>query len=259
MVDISEQQRRRAFGWWLRTGRLMPARQPDGVELKFNPWHDPDDGRFTSRGAGRHFGEGEGAAEGAPAPRTRRSGRQDAEAAGPAPARPLTPLPAGRGAGKGATSAAARSGERNAAVEFAIGTGEGLYDAAAGAERGVHSALTTNPVTTIRDTGRGIAAMIDTAVAAEDTPARVQVQRAADAVTNASPREIGHAVGSVAGNTVLAAAPGAGISKIAATRHLRTLRPRTVYDPPQIGWVKERLRVPPHVKQYNDGATGARR
>ena len=36
-----------AFGWWLRTGRLMPVRSADGVELKFNPYHDPDNGQFT--------------------------------------------------------------------------------------------------------------------------------------------------------------------------------------------------------------------
>lgn len=36
---------------WIRTGHL-----PDAVQLKFNPWHDTDDGRFTFRGQGRHFG-----------------------------------------------------------------------------------------------------------------------------------------------------------------------------------------------------------
>jgi len=28
------------------------------TEIKFNPWHDPDDGRFTFAGTGRYFGRG---------------------------------------------------------------------------------------------------------------------------------------------------------------------------------------------------------
>lgn len=39
-----------AFEIYLRTGRR--ARY---VEVKFNPWHDPDDGRFTFAGTGRYF------------------------------------------------------------------------------------------------------------------------------------------------------------------------------------------------------------
>lgn len=57
MIDISENERRRAFSIWLRTGRLPSARETDGIELKFNPWHDPETGRFTFVGAGRHYGD----------------------------------------------------------------------------------------------------------------------------------------------------------------------------------------------------------
>lgn len=46
MNDI-QQQAKQAFAHWLRTGWLPPARSADGVELKFNPYHDPHDGRFT--------------------------------------------------------------------------------------------------------------------------------------------------------------------------------------------------------------------
>src|SRR3546814_5366045 len=28
------------------------------VEVKFNPWHDPEDGRFTFSGRGRYYGAG---------------------------------------------------------------------------------------------------------------------------------------------------------------------------------------------------------
>lgn len=33
-----------AFEIYLRTGRRVPD-QPELVEIKFNPWHDPEDGR----------------------------------------------------------------------------------------------------------------------------------------------------------------------------------------------------------------------
>lgn len=52
MIDISSDDRRRAFALWLRTGRLPSARSADGIELKFNPWHDPGTGRFTFAGGG---------------------------------------------------------------------------------------------------------------------------------------------------------------------------------------------------------------
>jgi hypothetical protein len=41
----------------LRTGRIVP--EPDDVERKFNPWHDPEDGRFTFSGQGRYFAGGD--------------------------------------------------------------------------------------------------------------------------------------------------------------------------------------------------------
>jgi LysM repeat protein len=44
-----------AFEFYLRTGRRVPSSDPN-LELKFNPWHDPDDGRFTFAGQGRYFG-----------------------------------------------------------------------------------------------------------------------------------------------------------------------------------------------------------
>ena len=41
------------FEIYLRTGRRV-ASEPE-LETKFNPWHDPDDGRFTYAGQGRYF------------------------------------------------------------------------------------------------------------------------------------------------------------------------------------------------------------
>lgn len=40
------------FEWWLRTGRELAS----GEEQKFNPWHDPEDGRFTFSNQGKFFG-----------------------------------------------------------------------------------------------------------------------------------------------------------------------------------------------------------
>ena len=52
------------FETWMRTGRWSEP-QPDSVERKFNPWHDPDDGRFTFAGQGKYFGRGASAGAGA--------------------------------------------------------------------------------------------------------------------------------------------------------------------------------------------------
>lgn len=57
-MDISTEDRRRAFTHWLRTGRLAQFHGADGVEVKFNPWHDPGNGQFTFSNSGRRWGGG---------------------------------------------------------------------------------------------------------------------------------------------------------------------------------------------------------
>lgn len=59
-MDILGEARRRAFSMWLRTGRLPGWLKLGRAEFKFNPWHDPDDGRFTFAGSGRYFAPGSG-------------------------------------------------------------------------------------------------------------------------------------------------------------------------------------------------------
>lgn len=44
---VTSVDHRRDFSVWLRTGR-RPTRTADGIELKFNPYHDPRNGQFTS-------------------------------------------------------------------------------------------------------------------------------------------------------------------------------------------------------------------
>jgi hypothetical protein len=57
-MDVSIEAKRRAYVGWLRTGRWPVPRGADGTEWKFNPWHDPKDGRFTVAGTGQRSGGG---------------------------------------------------------------------------------------------------------------------------------------------------------------------------------------------------------
>jgi hypothetical protein len=58
MTTLSPCDQRHAFRVWLRTGKLPPVRSADGLELKFNPYHDPLNGRFTfAPGGPRGLGE----------------------------------------------------------------------------------------------------------------------------------------------------------------------------------------------------------
>jgi hypothetical protein len=147
----------------------------------------------------------------------------------------------------------------NPVADLVGGVGEGLYDVAEGVATGAYAVLTTNPVTTARNAVLGIAGTIDRAIAAENTPARIQLARARDAVANASARDIGRVTGSVAGNVAVSVAPGAALAKVSAMRRLRMARPSAgPFPPPQIGWVKENLGRDSPAKRYNDAAPGAR-
>jgi hypothetical protein len=265
MDQTADGEHKSGFSHWLRTGSLPTALSPEGVELKFNPWHDPEDGRFTFAGTGSHYGwsgadpTGEPSMDDRGKSRAARPSKSEALRAGTRiydGRRRTEPGPSG---GHPQSDAASRRGSPpNPVAEFVSGVGEGLYDVGKETVTGVHAALTTNPVMTIRNAGGGIAGMIDTAIAAESTPARIQVSRAAEAVANASARDIGRATGTVAGNVALAVAPGAALSKVSALRSLRLVRPRITYAPPQIGWVKEVVRSEKPWKAYNDSATGSR-
>lgn len=277
MVQTSGSSERNAFSRWLRTGKVPSALSPDGLELKFNPWHDPADGRFTFAGAGHRYGAGGIDAADGENSRTSSStgsvsalGKNSKSQTAPLAmaGTPLAGAPTGedRRPVKHALPAlqpkrieGRRPGNEPSPLnEFVGGVGEGLYDVGKGTVAGVHAALTTNPATTVRNAGREIAGMIDAAIAAEDTPARIQVSRAASAVANASARDIGRATGKVAGNVALAVAPGAVLSEAAALRRLPIATPRLTFDPPQIGWVKETTKSKKPWKSYNDSAPGAR-
>lgn len=57
---FSADEQRHAFSVWPRTGRVPRVKSVDDVEIKFNPWHDPENGRFTFANTGRYFGRGRG-------------------------------------------------------------------------------------------------------------------------------------------------------------------------------------------------------
>ena len=272
VIRLSDDKHRKAFSWWLRTGQLPSAIGPDGLELKFNPWHDPTNGRFTSAGAGQHYdGIGDpvnGASDRLSVADSHASGigQRDRSRLASRPQTGKVRAGGGERALQRATLGMqarrikrSRPGDRpNAIVEFIGGTGEGLYEVGKETVTGVRVTPTTNPVTTLRNMTNGIAGMIDAAIAAEDAPASVHASRAAAAVANASARDIGHATGAVAGNVALTVAPGAAAAKISALRSLRMMRSRRTYDPLQIGWVKETIRSDKPWKAYNDSATGSR-
>lgn len=270
MIPISDGDRRRAFSIWLRTGRVSPVVAEDGLELKFNPWHDPADGRFTFAGSGRNHG-------GRGADRINRAGGHPlgighrSRSLSPSNAAKTRPTSSGRptksGAGSGSLSTAATppgpqrtlpSSNRNPTAEFLGGAGEGLYHVGKETVAGAYSLVTTNPITTVSNAAIGVAETIDSVLVAENTPARVHIARAVDTIAKASPRDLGRATGSIVGNVGLAVVPGAALSKVSALRRLRAVTPRTTYDPPQIGWMKETTRSGKPWKAYNDSATGAR-
>jgi hypothetical protein len=129
MIDISEEEWRHAFPIWLRTGKMPSFEKGDAVECKFNPWHDPADGRFTFAGSGRRHGVGEpDPACRAPGSRGRDNSKKPRIATAPKSQMSRTKEPAGFGKrtqGRGATG-----GQRIPAAEFVGGVGEGLYGVA---------------------------------------------------------------------------------------------------------------------------------
>lgn len=58
-METKNSTRGRTFVEWLRTGRLPSSLSGAPAEFKFNPWHDPEDGRFTFAGRGKYYGRGQ--------------------------------------------------------------------------------------------------------------------------------------------------------------------------------------------------------
>jgi hypothetical protein len=82
--------------------------------------------------------------------------------------------------------------------------------------------VTTHPATTVRNLEFGLARMIDDAIEAEDTPAHIQISRAAHSIANASAHDIGYAIGSLGGNVGLAVVRGAVVTKVSTAARIGT-------------------------------------
>jgi hypothetical protein len=85
----SSDGRRTGFAIWLRTGRWPDRGTAPAIERKFNPWHDPEDGRFTFAGTGRHYGSGGQGRAARPASPPRRKPTPRADVSGPPLRRPI--------------------------------------------------------------------------------------------------------------------------------------------------------------------------
>lgn len=75
-MDFKAWVRRRAFSIWLRTGTVPNWLTAAPAELKFNPWHDLENGKFTFAGTGGYFGRESGRAAASDRPLARSHGQQ---------------------------------------------------------------------------------------------------------------------------------------------------------------------------------------
>jgi len=58
-LSSKSRNERLAFEIYIRTGRRVVFSDDDSLEVKFNPWHDPETGRFTFKGQGNYFAPSE--------------------------------------------------------------------------------------------------------------------------------------------------------------------------------------------------------
>lgn len=290
-MQFSEQARKTALSVWLRTGRWPHVEAARNVEVKFNPWHDARNGRFTFAGGGGYFGAGSSQSA------TRED--QDVPSYVGDPTQPTVSSNdeidawAARERAKyiGDPNRSARFKKIDQRVKelkdelaklkpdasstpstdigkpaetggFVEGFGEGLRDAGKEAATGLYTLVTTNPVTTVRNAGLGIAGAIDAALEAEDTPAYVQFNRARSALATASPHDWGYGLGKLSGNAAIGALPGAVVARVSALRRIGRLDAAIPEGPPKIIWVDETPTfsgpAKVYAKAYNDSARGAR-
>ncbi len=275
-MGISGQGQPTAFSIWMRTGQWPRADAARGVEVKFNPWHDPRNGRFT-------FGPGGPRSKGQDKPAPKKNifkvdtrlpqmttiAELDAWKAKllkdyahlrgypqaieeqyqefkkhlPAPTPPKSAL--------------------DNVKDFAAGFEEGSYEVIKGTAKGLYSLVTTNPLTTIRNLETGVAGLIDAGIKAEDTPGYIQFERAKASMNHASAKDWGRATGTITTNVALAVTPGAVAAKISTAA--RASKIETIIfpkGPPKITWVDETPTfsgpTKAQARAYNDSATGAR-
>jgi len=119
--------------------RLASVRNADGIELKFNPWHDLENGRFTFASAGRRYAGASG-----------KSGGGGATGSGDLPARRPQPKPqslAGRATPKDPTRSTAPADSAASSAAAAPGTwaGGGFSGGGGGSSGGAGASGTWEP------------------------------------------------------------------------------------------------------------------
>lgn len=267
---------RTAFSIWVRTGRWPRPANDRNLELKFNPWHDPRDGRFT-------FGPDGPRSKGQDKPAPKKNiFKVDSRLPQMTTIAELDAWKANLlkdyGHWRGYPEAIEEKYQEfkkhlpaptppksafSNAKDFAAGFGEGAYDVAKGTAKGLYSLATTNPATTISNLETGAAGLVDAAIKAEDTPGYIQFERAKASAAHASAKEWGHVTGAVTSNVALAVAPGAIAAKISTAVRAGEIETIIVpKGPPEITWVDETLTFSgakkAQARAYNDSATGAR-
>jgi hypothetical protein len=232
-MGISGQRQPTAFSTWMRTGRWPRVEAAQGVEVKFNPWHDPRNGRFT-------FGPG--------GPQSQDRKQQDpiGNLLKEDPSlKPITTIEEAdawrerllRQYGhlrryREAIEARyqlykskvppRRKSVAQQAIEFYTGEAEALRDISEGTIVTAYN-LATKPGPTIRNAAIGLAQTVD-AIITDDTPAYVYFDRAAKWLQNASLHDLGYALGAGAGNIALTIVPGAMASKLSTVLRARKVR-----------------------------------
>lgn len=213
-MGISTNDRRTAFSIWMRTGR-WPTEAARAVEVKFNPWHDPRDGRFTFAPGGprqqdpsrpspklRFLKE----TPGLPTPTTM-------EQADAWRAEKLKKYGRWRQLAKEIEAQYQAYKKRIAppqspldqAIEFYGGEVHYLYDLTKNSATSLYS-LITKPGPTLRNSFFGLAGSID-ALATDETPTYVYLQQAGNWLTTASPHDLGYSMMSGANTIGVVIAP----------------------------------------------------
>lgn len=154
------------------------------------------------------------------------------------PSNPITDTVAGQRSAAKALHTVAK-----AEFDFASGVSDGAYDTAKGSVKAA-LAFGKNPVSATQNNNLALAGLIDRAIAAEDTPASIQLARAGNRIRHTNPHEIGYITGSVTTGVAIGRVTATAASKISALRQARLpQRLRPAFAPIEYKWAKENLKA----------------
>lgn len=227
-MHFSANDRRTAFSMWLRTGRWPRVEAARGVEVKFNPWHDPRNGRFT-------FGPGGSRTQDGQARPSKSILKEDPKLSTPKTIEEAdawkTKMLAKYGRWHNISEAIKEKYRVyingitppktavNQAIEFFSGEVKWLLDSDV-AILDTARALTNNPKVALKNIALGFVVTVD-AIARDDTPTYVYLKRFANWLNTAPPKEIGYGYASVVGNTaMMAVGPEGTAAKLSTASRL---------------------------------------